>query len=507
MHILDWLILGAYMAGIIAMSLYLGRRQHSPDDYFLAGRRMKGWPIALSIMATQVSAVSLIGAPAFVALKPGGGLRWLQYELAVPLAMIALILVFVPRLRSLPITTLYDYLEMRFGARTRIALSLVFLVSRGLSTAVAMYAASLVLSVCLGLSLVWTMMVLASITILYTTIGGIEADIYSDIVQMFVLAGGTAVALAVAILRVETTGAWQVAWRGLDPHRLEIINGSSLGLRGGETFGFWPMVIGGFFLYVSYYGCDQGQAQRLLTSKNEQESSRGLFLNGLLRFPFTLLYCLFGVVLAVFLTEHPDFAARVPAQHPDYLVPMFVLQYMPTGVIGLVMAAIFAASMSSFDSAFNSMSAVTARNIAWQEARDETCGRLRGFDHRAFASLYRCMGRVVHRRRLCDEPDAADRDRADQHDRIGVLRTDARRVCARPAVEACRRIRCALGTCGRRGDQPGALAVCSGRVLAVVECHRPGGLSSGRQFDREGSPYRPANRCKLPRVRSCADGR
>jgi SSS family solute:Na+ symporter len=195
------------MAGIIAMSLYLGRRQHSPDDYFLAGRRMENWPIALSIMATQVSAVSLIGAPAFVALKPGGGLRWLQYELAVPLAMIALILVFVPRLRSLPITTLYDYLEMRFGARARSALSLVFLISRGLSTAVALYAASMVLSVCLELSLVWTMMVLASITILYTTIGGIEADIYSDIVQMFVVAGGTVIALAVAVLRVGTTGA------------------------------------------------------------------------------------------------------------------------------------------------------------------------------------------------------------------------------------------------------------------------------------------------------------
>jgi len=372
MHILDWTILSAYLAGIIAMSLFLGRRQRSPDDYFLAGRRMKSWPIALSIMATQVSAVSLIGAPAFVALKPGGGLRWLQYELAVPLAMIALILVFVPRLRSLPITTLYDYLEIRFGSKARIALSLVFLVSRGLSTAVALYAASLVLSVCMDMSLGWTMMVLASITILYTTIGGIEADIYSDIIQMFVLVGGTVIALAIAALRVGTTGVWQKAWLGLDPHRLEIINGSTLGLQGGETFAFWPMVVGGFFLYVSYYGCDQSQAQRLLASKSEQESSRSLFLNGLLRFPFTLLYCLFGLVLAVFLSEHPDFAARVPEQHPDYLVPMFVLEYLPTGVIGLVMAAIFAASMSSFDSAFNSMSAVTARNIMVRNRMEHT---------------------------------------------------------------------------------------------------------------------------------------
>ena len=92
------------------------------------------------------------------------------------------------------------------------------------------------------------MMVLASITILYTTIGGIEADIYSDIIQMFVLVGGTVIALAIAALRVGTTGVWQKAWLGLDPHRLEIINGSTLGLQGGETFAFWPMVVGGFFL-------------------------------------------------------------------------------------------------------------------------------------------------------------------------------------------------------------------------------------------------------------------
>ncbi len=363
MHILDWLILGVYLCGIIALSIVLGRRQRTADDYYLAGRRMTSWPIALSIMATQVSAVSLIGAPAFVALRSGGGLRWLQYEFAVPLAMVVLILVFVPGLRSLPITTLYDYLQIRFGSRARRTLGLVFLTSRGLSTAVALYAASVVLSVCLDLSLGWTMMILAAVTILYTTIGGIEADIYSDIIQMFVLAFGTVVALVIAVRRVLESSSWESAWRQVDAGRLQILDFSHLGLGAGETYSFLPMVLGGFFLYISYYGCDQSQAQRLLTSRNERESSRGVFLNGLLRFPFTLVYCLFGLVLAVFLIEHPDFAARVPADHPDYLVPMFVLEFLPTGMVGLVMAAIFAAGMSSFDSAFNSMSAVTLRNI------------------------------------------------------------------------------------------------------------------------------------------------
>ncbi len=374
MHTLDWLVLAAYLTGIMGMAIGLGRRHRSADDYYLAGRRMKAWPIALSILATQVSAVSLIGAPAFVALRSGGGLRWLQYELAVPLAMIAVILVFVPRLRPLRITTLYEYLQIRFGPRARRAMSVVFLLSRGLSTAVALYAASVVLTVCLGLPLAFTLVLLASFTIAYTTIGGIEADIYSDIAQMFILAAGTVVALVIALLRVAESANLAEACLQTEPGRLQVLDSSGLGLAAGETYGFWPMLIGGFFLYVSYYGCDQSQAQRLLTSKDTRESMRGLFLNGLLRFPFTLLYCLFGLVLAVFLEQHPEFAARIPAGQPDYLVPMFVLEQIPTGLAGLVIAAIFAASMSSFDSAFNSMSAVTMRNILGRIG--EGCGTL-----------------------------------------------------------------------------------------------------------------------------------
>jgi SSS family solute:Na+ symporter len=132
------------------------------------------------------------------------------------------------------------------------------------------------------------------------------------------------------------------------------------------------MVVGGFFLYLAYYGCDQSQAQRLFTSSSVREGQRGLFLNGLLRFPFALLYCLLGVALAAFLATHPEFAARVPADRPDYLVPMFVLEFFPAGLVGLVVAAIFAASMSSFDSAFNSLSAVTLRNLLGGASPDES---------------------------------------------------------------------------------------------------------------------------------------
>jgi SSS family solute:Na+ symporter len=220
------------------------------------------------------------------------------------------------------------------------------------------------------------MLILAAVTVAYTTIGGIEADIYSDIIQMLVLALGTIIALAVAVLEVLRSGGLHAAWERIDPDRLRILDFSNLGIASGDTFTFWPMLLGGFFLYVSYYGCDQSQAQRLLTSESERESSRGLLLNGLLRFPFTLLYCLFGLVLLVFLTTHPEFGSRVPADQPDYLVPMFILEYLPTGLVGFVMAAIFAAAMSSFDSAFNSMSAVMVRNILGRD-EDATIGQSR----------------------------------------------------------------------------------------------------------------------------------
>ncbi len=357
---LDWLVLGAYLAAIVIMSFALARGQRSPVDYFLGGRKISSWAIAGSIMATQVSAVSLIGAPAFVALKAGGGLRWLQYEFAVPLAMIGLIVFFVPIFHRLRIITIYEYLERRFGPAARSALSLIFLISRGLSTGVSLYAASIVLSVCLRLPLAETMLLVGAITVLYTTVGGIKADIYSDVLQLLILAVGT-IAGIISVLWL--IGDAREAIALVNPERLQALDFKNHGLGDGETFSFWPMLIGGVFLYVSYYGCDQSQAQRLLTSETVRESQRALFLNGLLRFPLVLLYCLFGVLLAAFLTHQPDFARRIPAEHPDYLVPLFMVEYLSPGITGLVMAGIFAAAMSSLDSAFNSMSAVTMRDL------------------------------------------------------------------------------------------------------------------------------------------------
>ena len=144
---------------------------------------------------------------------------------------------------------------------------------------------------------------------------------------------------------------------------MQILDFKSTGLGDGNTFGFWPMLIGGFFLYLSYYGCDQSQAQRLLTTKTPQQAQRAMFFNGLLRFPLVLTYCLFGLLLIPFLHSHTEFAASLNSDSSDFLVPYFLVKYFPKGLLGLVVAGIFAASMSSIDSALNSLSAATWRDF------------------------------------------------------------------------------------------------------------------------------------------------
>lgn len=360
---LDWTVLIIYIIGIIGMSMVIGRSQKSQEDYYLGGRRIRPWQVALSVMATQVSAISLIGAPAFIALRNGGGLVWLQYEFAIPLAMMLIMLVLIPVYHHTHGITIYEYLENRFGRATRATLSLVFLISRGLGAGVALLAASIVTSVCLGIPLVYTVALIGIVSLLYTTIGGIKADIHSDIIQLFIL-WGSAIICIVIILSLLGDNAFIVA--PADAGRLKIFDFGSTGLGDGKTYAFWPMLIGGFFLYLSYYGCDQSETQRLLTTKTPEDARRALFINGLLRFLLVLTYCTFGFFLLSFLHHNQGFAARFTESPPDFLVPYFMVEFFPKGLLGLVVAGIFAASMSSIDSALNSLSAATWRDFLVQ---------------------------------------------------------------------------------------------------------------------------------------------
>jgi len=356
MSSLDWIILVFYFAGIVFLGIWLGKRQKSSEDYFLGGRKQGSFLVASSLAANQVSAISLIGAPAFVALKPGGGLKWLQYEFAIPLAMIPIMVFLVPLYRKLSGASVYEYAERRFGLSVRLTLSAVFMLSRGLATGVALYAAALVLAVCLDLPLIATILIVGIIAILYTTIGGIMADIYSDVIQLFVLWFGTVLAI---IISMRLSGGFSKIMPMISPERRMTIDFSHHGFGDGSTYSLLPMLIGAFFLYISYYGCDQSQAQRLLTTPDINTAQRSLMINGLIRFPIVLTYIIFGLLLAGILAGNPEWAKQVPTDDPDRLVPIFILEHFPKGIIGLVMAGIFAAVMSSVDSALNSLSAVT----------------------------------------------------------------------------------------------------------------------------------------------------
>ncbi|MEL0314559.1 MAG: sodium:solute symporter [Halieaceae bacterium] len=361
---LDWTIICAYLAGIMGFAIWLSRGQNSREDYYVGARRVGPWPVALSIMATQCSTNSILGAPAFVAFAAGGGLVWLQYELALPLAMIFLILFVMPLFRHLKLVSIYEYLELRFDLRTRLVLSGLFLFIRAFATAVTVYSIALVIDLITGAGFFWSVMLLGTFTVVYDIFGGIRGVIYSDVIQLLIL---VMVLTLLLVLLTDSAGGFLALLNDFDPQRRQAIDLSHHGFGDGQTFAFWPMLVGGFFLYVSYYGCDQSQVQRSLSTEGIDQTNQALFLNGLLRFPLVALYCLVGVGIAVLAADNPDFLQLIPTTNgtPEYnlAVPVYMLMALPAGLVGLAMVALFAAAMSSLDSVINSLSATTMEDF------------------------------------------------------------------------------------------------------------------------------------------------
>jgi len=361
---LDWTIICAYLAGIMGFAIWLSRGQNSREDYYVGARRVGPWPVALSIMATQCSTNSILGAPAFVAFAAGGGLVWLQYELALPLAMIFLILFVMPLFRHLKLVSIYEYLELRFDLRTRLVLSGLFLFIRAFATAVTVYSIALVIDLITGVGFFWSVMLLGTFTVAYDIFGGIRGVIYSDVIQLLIL---VMVLILLLVLLTESAGGFLALLNDFDPQRRQAIDLSHHGFGDGHTFAFWPMLVGGFFLYVSYYGCDQSQVQRSLSTEGIDQTNQALFLNGLLRFPLVALYCLVGVGIAVLAADNPDFLQLIPTNDGiaeyNLAVPVYMLMALPAGLVGLAMVALFAAAMSSLDSVINSLSATTMEDF------------------------------------------------------------------------------------------------------------------------------------------------
>ena len=370
MNSLDWGVVGVYLTSMIGLSFYLGRKQANARDYYLGGNDLKWWSIGISTMATQCSTNSLLGAPAFVITT---GLVWLQYEFALPIAMVAIMIFLLPFYRKLNLVSVYAYQEKRFGSSARTLLSLTFQVLRAFATGVTVYGISIVLQSIVGIPFALSVLILGVVTVVYDMLGGMAAVVLSDVIQMVILYLGIVLCL---VYSIDAVGGFAEVLRTFPELQsivknpgfvgLEAVDFSGTGLSEDSQYGFWPMLFGGFFLYVSYYGTDQTQVQRELSSKDLDDTNRSLMLNGMLRFPLVFTYCILGVCIGAYIVKNPEFLNLLSdGEAPNYnlAVPKFVTSVLPHGVIGLVIVALFSAAMSSLDSTINSLSATSIKDI------------------------------------------------------------------------------------------------------------------------------------------------
>ena len=369
MNYIDYIIVLIYLAAMVWIGIRF-KKNKAGEDYFLGGKSFGWFSLCLSTMATQLSVISFVSAPAFVGLRKGGGMQWLAFEFGVPVAMIIIITIIGPVLYRSGVVSVYEFLEKRFNTSSRLLISGIFLISRSFATGVTIYAVGLILSAILHISFWQTMLILGVITIVYSLEGGMKAIVYSEVAQMIIKFLGIIIIIICGLYYI---GGWDNFIANLDHSRMQVIDFSKSGFDGSE-YGFWPMFIGGIFLYCSYYGTDQTQAQRLLSAKDEKTVRKLLLFNGLFRFPVTLAYCFGGLILGAFATANAAFASKIPADKPDLMIPVFITDYLPHGIIGIIVVAILAAGMSAYSSTLNSLSAVTIEdfiNRKWKIAPEK----------------------------------------------------------------------------------------------------------------------------------------
>ena len=293
----DWIVLIAALLGVIVYGVYRSRHSKNLEGYFLSNRQMPWWVILLSIMGTQASAVTFLTAPGQAYTD---GMLFVQYYFVLTLAMIVVCIVFVPVFHKLKLFTAYEFLEKRFDLKTRTFTSFLFLLSRGLSTGISIFAPSLVLSSMLGWDIYVTNIVTGGLLIVYTVTGGAKAVAYTQQVQFIIIYAAMFIAGYYAITSLPDglnfTDALHVAGKA---GKLNVITTgvTDEGFDWKDRYNIWSGVIGGFFLALSYFGTDQSQVGRYLTAKDTRESRLGLLMNGLVKVPLQFLILIIGCLL------------------------------------------------------------------------------------------------------------------------------------------------------------------------------------------------------------------
>ena len=300
MSFIDWVVLVVTFILIISYGLYKSNATKNLEGYFLSNRSMPWYLVLLGIMGTQASAITFLSAPGQAYTD---GMRFVQYYFGLPLAMIVIVVWFVPVFSKLKIFTAYEFLEQRFDLKTRTFTSFLFLLSRGLSTGISIYAPSIILSSLLGWDIYWTNIAMGGMLTLYTVSGGSKAVAYTQQLQFVIIFIGMVVSGYYLVhLLPDGLGFSDALKVGEVSGKLNVITtgNSGSGFDFKDRYNIISGTIGGFFLALSYFGTDQSQVGRYITAKNDRESKLGLLLNGIVKIPMQFLILLLGVLLFTF---------------------------------------------------------------------------------------------------------------------------------------------------------------------------------------------------------------
>ena len=447
MSILDWSIIGLYLIWIVWDGIRLSRDTGKLEGYFLASRSLPWWAVGLSVMATQLSAITMVSS---TGQGYADGMGLLQQYYALPIAMIIIAVTFVPFFRNANVYTAYEYLEGRFDAKTRSFTALLFLLSRGMSTGVVISAPAVVLSVMIGVDVATLCLLLAVPTAIYTMYGGVQAVAWTDVKQMYLIVFGLVAACVTLIAglpnSISINDALDIAGTA---GRLQAFNFST---DPSVRFTFWTGTLGALFLFLSYFGTDQSQVQRYLTAKSVDEARTSLFMSAYWKIPLQALVMIIGVLMFVFylftpppmlfnrvhdervrqsarageytaleqrfttaigerstaaqqlaVAERAGDEAAIATQKAaflgaerrvgdvraeaialvkqvsgdntyndiNYVFPTYIVTQMPIGLIGLLMAAIFAAAMSTIAGELSALSTSTVMDFYKRWVRDD----------------------------------------------------------------------------------------------------------------------------------------
>ena len=293
MHWVNWLIVIVYLVWVVVDGIKKSKDTDTISGYFIANKSLSWWVVGLSVMATQLSAVTMIGTPGQGATD---GIRFIQLYLGLPLAMVILGVTIVPLLHGSGVYTAYEYLERRFDAKTRSLTAFLFLISRGLSVGTIMAAPGVVFSAIFGIPLVWAVAMIGVPTVIYTMVGGVQAVAWADVKQMILIVIALVAIMFVLVIQMPVSPGEALTIAGATG-RLQAFDFS---FDMSERYTFWSGVIGGTFLMLSYFGTDQSQVQRYLTARSVQEARSSLLMSAYWKIPLQALVLLVGVGVFVY---------------------------------------------------------------------------------------------------------------------------------------------------------------------------------------------------------------